>query len=63
MDQGTKQTIGWGTVIVGILVGLTAIFSWPVGWQYVWAAAAIVLGVWEAFAPRAVSSRAGSPHY
>jgi hypothetical protein len=40
-----KKTMGWGAIVVGVLVALTEFMTWPGYMNYVWAILVLIWGI------------------
>jgi len=40
----SKQVMGWGVVIVGVLIGLTEFMGWSGSLNYLWAVLVLIWG-------------------
>ena len=46
MDNGTKNFLGWSSIVLAILIALNQALTWP-GWlQYIWAGLVVIVGIW-----------------
>ncbi len=42
----TQQTVGWSTIVLGVLLALGEYLAWSAGMQYLLAALTVVAGIW-----------------
>lgn len=41
----SKQLMGWGAVVLAVVITLTQAFGWPSSLHYFWAALALIWGI------------------